>query len=158
MWSRGGLEHSERIMKLVRFGEAGQKRPGVIDQQGSVRDVSSRVSDCAGEALNPARLAELSATDMAPFPIAQQTCGSGRRCRPRGKIICIGLNNVDHAAETGFELPSEPLVFFKSPAAICGPTDPIKLPSLATFRRKIHEPECWGRIGVFAILCKPEPI
>ena len=118
-------------MKLVRFGDPGQERPGVVDQQGRVRDVSSRVSDWTGEALDPARLAELSAADIAAFPIVSADVRLGPPVPTPGKIICIGLNYADHAAETGFELPSEPLVFFKSPTAICGPTDPIKIPRTA---------------------------
>lgn len=118
-------------MKLVRFGNSGQERPGVVDQQGRIRDVSSLVSDWIGEALKPARLAELSAADMESFPIVPANVRLGPPVPTPGKIICIGLNYADHAAETGFELPSEPLVFFKSPTAICGPTDPIKIPRTA---------------------------
>ena len=118
-------------MKLVRFAGQGQERPGVIDQQGRVRDVSSRVSDWTGETLNPAWLAELSAIDIASFPVAPADVRLGPPVATPGKIICIGLNYADHAAETGFELPAEPLVFFKSPTAICGPTDPIRIPRTA---------------------------
>jgi len=118
-------------MKLVRFGDSGQELPGVVDQQGRIRDVSSRVSDWTGEALDPAWLAELSAADIASFPIVPAGIRLGPPVPTPGKIICIGLNYADHAAETGFELPSEPLVFFKSPTAICGPTDPIKIPRTA---------------------------
>ena len=118
-------------MKLVRFAGQGQERPGVIDQQGRVRDVSSRVSDWTGETLNPAWLAGFSAIDIASFPVAPADVRLGPPVPPPGKIICIGLNYADHAAETGFELPAEPLVFFKSPTAICGPTDPIRIPRTA---------------------------
>ena len=118
-------------MKLVRFGDQGQERPGVVDQQGRVRDVSSSVSDWTGEALNPTWLAEFSAIDFASFPIAPADVRLGPPVPTPGKIICIGLNYADHAAETGFELPREPLVFFKSPTAICGPADAIKIPRTA---------------------------
>ena len=118
-------------MKLVRFGEPGQERPGVVDQQGRVRDVSSRVSDWTGEALDPARLAEWTAADIAAFPIVSADVRLGSPVPTPGKVVCIGLNYADHAAETGFELPSEPLVFFKSPTAICGPADAIKIPRTA---------------------------
>ena len=118
-------------MKLVRFGKPGQEKPGIVDQQGRIRDVSSRVSDWSGEALDPARLTELSAADVASFPIVSVDVRLGSPVPTPGKIICIGLNYADHAAETGFELPSEPLVFFKSPTAICGPTDPIRIPRTA---------------------------
>ena len=118
-------------MKLVRFGAPGEERPGVVDQQGRVRDVSARVSDWTGEALNPDWLAEFSATDIPSFPIAPADARLGAPVPTPGKIVCIGLNYADHAAETGFELPAEPPVFFKSPTAICGPTDPIKIPRTA---------------------------
>lgn len=118
-------------MKLVRFGDAGQERPGILDQQGRVRDASSRVSDWAGEALDPASLAALSATDIASYPIAPMGIRLGSPVANPGKVVCVGLNYADHAEETGFELPSEPLVFFKSPTAICGPTDPIVIPKTA---------------------------
>ena len=118
-------------MKLVRFGNAGQERPGVVDQQGSVRDVSGRISEWAGEAIDPASLAALSATDIASCPIVPAGVRLGPPVPTPGKVVCVGLNYADHAEETGFELPSEPLVFFKSPTAICGPTDPIIIPKTA---------------------------
>lgn len=107
-------------MKLVRFDDPGQERPGVVDQQGRVRDVSSRVSDWTGEALNPAWLGELSITDITSSPVVPGRARLGPPVPTPGKIICIGLNYADHAVEAGFELPGEPLVFFKSPTAICG--------------------------------------
>jgi 2-keto-4-pentenoate hydratase/2-oxohepta-3-ene-1,7-dioic acid hydratase in catechol pathway len=118
-------------VRLVRFGEPGQERPGVVDKQGGVRDASSRIPDWAGEALDPAWLAEFSATDIASLPIVPAGVRLGPPVPTPGKIVCIGLNYADHAAETGFELPSEPLVFFKSPTALSGPTDPIKIPRTA---------------------------
>ncbi|MTV11815.1 MULTISPECIES: fumarylacetoacetate hydrolase family protein [Bradyrhizobium] len=118
-------------MKLVRFGEPGQEKPGVVDQEGRIRDVSARISDWTGEALDPARLTELSSIDIAAQPIVPADVRLGSPVPTPGKIVCVGLNYADHAAETGFELPSEPLVFFKSPTAICGPTDPIRIPKTA---------------------------
>ncbi|WP_256807675.1 fumarylacetoacetate hydrolase family protein [Bradyrhizobium sp. Bra64] len=118
-------------MKLVRFGNAGQERPGIVDQQGCVRDVSGRISDWVGEAIAPASLAALSAMDIASCPIVPAGVRLGPPVPTPGKVVCVGLNYADHAEETGFELPSEPLVFFKSPTAICGPTDPIIIPRTA---------------------------
>jgi len=118
-------------MKLVRFGNAGQERPGVVDQQGRARDVSGRISEWAGQAIDPASLAALSATDVASCPIVPAGVRLGPPVPTPGKVVCVGLNYADHAEETGFELPSEPLVFFKSPTAICGPTDPIIIPKTA---------------------------
>jgi hypothetical protein len=93
-------------MKLVRFGGQGQERPGAIDRQGRVRDVSSHVSDWTGEALDPAWLAELSVIDIATFPAVSTDVRLGPPIPTPGKIICIGLNYADHAAETGFEFPA----------------------------------------------------
>jgi len=115
-------------MKLVRFGSPGQERPGIVDWQGHVRDVSTRVSDWTGDALDPAWLAEFSQTDMTAFPLVPDDVRLGPPVPIPGKMICVGLNYAEHAAETGFDLPSEPLVFFKSPTALSGPTDPIRLP------------------------------
>jgi hypothetical protein len=81
-------------MKSVRFGEPGQEKPGVVDQQGRVRDVSSRVSDWTGEALNPAWLAEFSATDIASFPIVPAGVRLGPPVPTAGNIICIGLTTL----------------------------------------------------------------
>jgi 2-keto-4-pentenoate hydratase/2-oxohepta-3-ene-1,7-dioic acid hydratase in catechol pathway len=118
-------------MKLVRFGEPGQERAGVIEQQGRVRDGSSRVADWSGESLDPVWLATFSAREIESLPIVPASVRLGPPVPTPGKIICVGLNYADHAAETGFELPSEPLVFFKSPTALSGPTDPIRLPKTA---------------------------
>lgn len=118
-------------MKLVRFGEAGQERPGVLDQQGHVRDASSHAPDWAGAALDPAWLAGFAAMDITTLPEAPAGVRLGPPVPSPGKMICVGLNYADHAAETGFEVPREPLVFFKSPTALSGPTDPIKIPRTA---------------------------
>lgn len=115
-------------MKLVRFGNPGHERPGIIDDRGRVRDVSSRIADWAGDALDPAWLAEFSHTDLSTLSIVPDDVRLGPPVPIPGKMICVGLNYADHAAETGFELPTEPLVFFKSPTALSGPADPIRLP------------------------------
>ncbi|MBG1233811.1 fumarylacetoacetate hydrolase family protein [Aestuariivirga litoralis] len=119
-------------MKLVRFGEAGAERPGLVDQQGRIRDVSGVVADWAGETLGKASLAALASRDPATFPVVAAGVRLGPPVATPGKIICIGLNYADHAAETGFEIPKEPLVFFKSPTALCGPHDAIRIPKTAS--------------------------
>lgn len=118
-------------MKLVRFGDPGKERPGVVDRDGRVRDASSHVSDWTGEALDPAWLAEFRATDITSLSIVPASVRLGPPVPTPGKIICVGLNYADHAVETGFELPVEPLVFFKSPTSLSGPTDPIRIPKTA---------------------------
>ena len=118
-------------MKLVRFGDAGRERPGILDQQGRIRDLSGRISDWVGDALDPVALAALSATDIASYPTVPAGVRLGAPVPTPGKVVCVGLNYADHAEETGVELPSEPRVFVKSPTAICGPTDPIVIPKTA---------------------------
>ena len=118
-------------MKLVRFGDRGRERAGIVDEHGHVRDVSSRIADWAGEALDPGLLAVLAATDFGIFPVVPADVRLGPPVATPGKIVCVGLNYADHAAETGFEPPREPLVFFKSPTALSGPTDPIRIPRTA---------------------------
>ena len=118
-------------MKLVRFGDTGLERPGIVDQNGYIRDVSSFVFDWAGNALSVASLSALASLDLSVLPIVSPEVRLGPPVALPGKIICIGLNYADHARETGFEIPKEPLVFFKSPTALCGPNDPIRIPKTA---------------------------
>ncbi len=115
-------------MKLVRIGPSGQERPGIIDAQGEIRDVSARVADWTGEVLDPAWLASFAMADVADFPVVPKGVRLGSPVPTPGKIVCVGLNYADHAAESGFDLPTEPLVFFKSPTALSGPEDPIRIP------------------------------
>lgn len=119
-------------MKLVRFGNPGQERPGIVDEQGQIRNVSRYVADWAGDALDPASLAEFSKVDPANLPLVPKDIRLGPPVPTPGKFVCVGLNYADHAAETGFQVPAEPLVFFKSPTALSGPTDALKLPQGAT--------------------------
>jgi 2-keto-4-pentenoate hydratase/2-oxohepta-3-ene-1,7-dioic acid hydratase in catechol pathway len=115
-------------MKLVRFGPPGQERPGIVDAQNEIRDVSARVADWTGEALDPAWLASFAMDEVAAFPVVPKGVRLASPVPTPGKIVCVGLNYTDHAAETGFDLPTEPLVFFKSPTALSGPEDPIRIP------------------------------
>ncbi|AUT66759.1 fumarylacetoacetate hydrolase family protein [Paraburkholderia terrae] len=119
-------------MKLVRFGQPGDERPGILDSSGTLRDAGSLVSDWSGDDLMIANLNQLSSRDLSKLP--EVGAGSRLGCpiaRP-GKIVCVGLNYADHAVETGFDLPIEPLVFFKSSTALTGPSDVIKIPKTAT--------------------------
>jgi 2-keto-4-pentenoate hydratase/2-oxohepta-3-ene-1,7-dioic acid hydratase in catechol pathway len=118
-------------MKLLRYGPAGRERPGIVDSSGAVRDLSDVVNDIGDAALSPDGLARLRALDLASLPRVSNVERLGPCVARPGKFICIGLNYADHAAETGFELPAEPLVFLKSPTAICGPADPIRIPRTA---------------------------
>ena len=119
-------------MKLLRYGPQGHELPGVLDADGRVRDLSSRVHDLAGEVLTPAGLAALQALDIMSLPLVPGTPQQDLRIGPCvghvGKFICIGLNYADHAAESGMPVPVEPVVFNKWTSAICGPDDNVEIP------------------------------
>ena len=115
-------------MKLVRFGASGHEKPGLLDADGNIRDVSGLISDVAGEALGSASLAKLKAVDPKSLPLIP----AGQRIGPCvgkvGNFIAIGLNYADHAAETGAAIPAEPIVFNKAPSCIVGPNDDVVIP------------------------------
>ncbi|AEK61929.1 fumarylacetoacetate hydrolase family protein [Collimonas fungivorans] len=119
-------------MKLLRYGQKGQEKPGVLDAQGRVRDLSGVVTDIAGRFLTPQELDKLRALDLDSLPLVAGTPQQELRLGPCvgavGKFICIGLNYSDHAAESGMEVPSEPVVFNKWTSAICGPDDDVEIP------------------------------
>ena len=119
-------------MKLLRYGPKGQEKPGLLDAQGQVRDLSAVIDDIGGAALLPESLARLRTLDISRLPIVDGTPQAGLRlgaCVGNvGKFICIGLNYSDHAAETGAEVPAEPVVFGKWTSAICGPNDDVEIP------------------------------
>ncbi|MEO4000342.1 fumarylacetoacetate hydrolase family protein [Mesorhizobium sp. CAU 1732] len=115
-------------MKLLRYGDAGAERPGLLDAEGRVRDLSGHVTDIAGVALDPDALARLSALDPSTLPLVDGNPRIGPCVGGVGKFICIGLNFSDHAAETGAEVPSEPIIFMKATSAICGPNDDVLIP------------------------------
>lgn len=115
-------------MKLLRFGERGQEKPGVLDAQGDIRDLSSIVNDIGGDALLPEGLERLRGLDLSALPRADQATRLGPCVGGIGKFICIGLNYVDHAEESGMPIPSEPVVFNKWLSAVCGPNDDVIIP------------------------------
>jgi len=115
-------------MKFLRFGPTGSEKPGVVDTDGNIRDLSGIVADIAGETLAPERLAELAALDLSKLPLAANTDRLGPCISGTGKFICIGLNYADHAAESGMDVPPEPVIFMKATSAICGPNDPVIIP------------------------------
>ncbi len=119
-------------MKLLRYGPVGQEKPGVLDAQGRVRDLSAVVPDLAGDALLPASLARLKALDIDSLPLVpgvpQQDLRLGACVGQVGKFLGIGLNYADHAAEAGMAVPPEPVVFTKWTSCICGPDDAVQLP------------------------------
>ncbi|SLN58900.1 fumarylacetoacetate hydrolase family protein [Oceanibacterium hippocampi] len=115
-------------MKLVRFGPKGAEKPGMIDGQGTLRDLSGVIDDVAGDVLLPAGLAKLAGLDAATLPTVPGTPRLGPCVGRIGKLVCIGLNYSDHAAEAGVAPPAEPVIFLKANSSICGPDDPILLP------------------------------
>ena len=119
-------------MKLLRYGPPGHERPGLLDADGHVRDLSGYVDDLAGDVLTEAGLSLLRKLDPGALPrvpgIPQQDLRLGPCVGQVGKFICIGLNYADHAAESGLPVPQEPVVFAKWTSAICGPDDPIRIP------------------------------
>jgi 2-keto-4-pentenoate hydratase/2-oxohepta-3-ene-1,7-dioic acid hydratase in catechol pathway len=115
-------------MKFVRFGEAGREKPGVIDAQGNIRDLSAHMLDLAGSELDPSSLAALSRVDLAGLPLVSGSPRLGPCVAGTGKFICIGLNYSDHAAETGATVPPEPIIFMKATSAIVGPNDDVIIP------------------------------
>ncbi len=135
-------------MRLVRFGPQGQEKPGILDSDGRIRDLTAIVPDIAGETLSPTALATLRKIDLASLPVVSgyssgnspgNSSGGSSENSPSqvrlgacvgrvGKFICIGLNYSDHAAEAGMKVPSEPVIFMKATSAICGPNDDIEIP------------------------------
>ena len=115
-------------MKLIRHGERGRERPGIVAPDGSLRDLSGIVNDIGGDVLSEAGLDRLRVTDPADLPEVAAGTRLGACVAGTGKFICIGLNYSDHAAESGMEVPPEPIIFMKATSAICGPDDPIIVP------------------------------
>jgi 2-keto-4-pentenoate hydratase/2-oxohepta-3-ene-1,7-dioic acid hydratase in catechol pathway len=119
-------------MKLLRFGTAGQEKPGVLDSQGRVRDLSGVVADIDGAALSDESLARLRALDLDALPLAPEGVRYGPCVGKVGKFLCIGLNYADHAAESGLPIPDEPVLFTKAISAITGPNDTVLKPRGST--------------------------
>ena len=119
-------------MKLLRYGPAGQEKPGLLDEEGRVRDLSAHMADIAGAALLPEGLAGLARLAPASLPVVPGVPQVDLRLGPCvgqvGKFICIGLNYADHAAESGLQVPPEPVIFNKWTSAIIGPDDDVELP------------------------------
>lgn len=115
-------------MKLLRYGPKGEERPGLLDAAGRIRDLSDRLPDITPETLVSDRLARLSGMDPEEFPAVGGSPRLGAPVAGVGKIVAIGLNYADHAAEAGMALPEEPIIFTKAITSLSGPTDPVVLP------------------------------
>jgi 2-keto-4-pentenoate hydratase/2-oxohepta-3-ene-1,7-dioic acid hydratase in catechol pathway len=115
-------------MKLVRFGQAGREKPGILDAQGQIHDLSSVVPDIDGNALSPEGVDKIRKADASKLPVVSQGERIGPCVGKVGNFIAIGLNYADHAAEAGLQLPKEPVIFNKAPSCICGPNDATIIP------------------------------
>lgn len=119
-------------MKFLRYGPVGQEKPGILDNDGVVRDLSGVIPDLSGSALAPDNLAQIGGMDVSTLPVVsgapQQDLRLGACVAGTGKFICIGLNYADHAAEAGMKIPSEPVIFNKWTSAIVGPDDDVQIP------------------------------
>lgn len=115
-------------MKLVRFGAPGAERPGILDANGDIRNLSEIIPDFSGAYLSPSSLAELRKLDLATLPKAPLDVRLGPPVADTHNFVAIGLNFVDHAKETGQEIPTEPILFNKATTSICGPDDDVMVP------------------------------
>ena len=114
-------------MKLLRYGSAGKEKPGLLDQDGSIRDLSSVINDIDGETLSPRSIEQLSGIEPESLPTVAGEPRLGTCVGNISKLVCIGLNYSDHAKESGMAIPTEPIVFMKAISAISGPNDNIEL-------------------------------
>ena len=115
-------------MKLIRYGPPGAEKPGMVDGGGQLRDLSGHVSDITGSVLDDRSLDRLRSVEPQSLPLVDQDCRIGPCVGRVGKVVCVGLNYSDHAAETGQSAPDEPILFFKATSAICGPNDTVIIP------------------------------
>jgi 2-keto-4-pentenoate hydratase/2-oxohepta-3-ene-1,7-dioic acid hydratase in catechol pathway len=115
-------------MKLVRFGPAGREKPGIVDADGRIHDLSKVVPDIAGDVLSPKGLAKIRKASIGKLPVVRSGTRIGPCVGKVGNFIAIGLNYADHAAEAGLEVPKEPIIFNKAPSCICGPNDDTMVP------------------------------
>ena len=115
-------------MKLLRYGDLGAEKPGMLDANGTIRDLSGHIKDFSGESLSDTTFSKLRALDSTNLPVIDASTRIGACVGSVGKFVCIGLNYADHAAESGMELPEEPVIFFKATSSIIGPNDDIEIP------------------------------
>jgi 2-keto-4-pentenoate hydratase/2-oxohepta-3-ene-1,7-dioic acid hydratase in catechol pathway len=119
-------------MKLVRFGPPGREKPGILDAEGRIRDLSKVVPDIAGDVLSPKGLAKIKKAAAGKLPVVKGKPRIGACVGRVGNFIAIGLNYADHAAEAGMPIPKEPIIFNKAPSCICGPNDATIIPKDST--------------------------
>jgi 2-keto-4-pentenoate hydratase/2-oxohepta-3-ene-1,7-dioic acid hydratase in catechol pathway len=115
-------------MKLLRHGPRGQEKPGLLHSDGTIRDLTGLVPDIGGAVISDTGLAMLRGVNAGALPVVAAGTRLGACVAGTGKFICIGLNYADHAAESGMQVPPEPVIFMKATSAICGPNDPVIIP------------------------------
>ena len=115
-------------MKLVRYGRPGKEKPGMIDADGNIRDLSGKISDLTPDQLSPKALDKLAKVNPARLPLVKGKPRLGPPVAGVGNFVCIGLNYTDHAEEVGLPIPAEPVIFSKHTSSICGPNDDVVLP------------------------------
>jgi len=115
-------------MKLLRYGPPGQEKPGLVDRDGRIRDLSGKIKDVTPDMLAPGKLAELARIDPNSLPLVDGKPRLGPCVASIPKLVCVGLNYADHAAESGMPIPKEPVLFMKATTAISGPNDDVMLP------------------------------
>ncbi|MDP2063433.1 MAG: fumarylacetoacetate hydrolase family protein [Phaeovulum sp.] len=152
-------------MKLLRHGPAGAEKPGLMHDDGTIRDLSGVVPDIAGAVLSDTGLAAIRAANPADLPVVSAQTRLGPCVGGTGKFICIGLNYADHAAESGMAVPPEPVIFMKATSAICGPNDPVIIPRgsektdwevelaviIGTKAKYVTEAEAMSHVAGFAV-------
>ena len=116
-------------MKLLRVGSKGKEKPGILDKEGKIRDISSHISDLNPENLNFTTISKIQCLDLSSLPELSPSERVGSCIAKPGKFVAIGLNYSDHAAETGAKVPSEPIMFMKATSSICGPNDDVEIVS-----------------------------
>ncbi len=115
-------------MRLLRYGELGAEKPGLLDEEGHIRDLSGQISDITPDQLSPDSLAKLAALDPKSLPLIEGKPRIGVPLASVPNLLCIGLNYADHAAETGSPIPDQPILFMKHTSSITGPNDQVRLP------------------------------
>ena len=119
-------------MKLLRYGPVGQEKPGLMDEDDNIRDLSAHVGDISGDVLRPEGLEKIAALNVSDLPVVDGSPRFGACVGDIGKFMCIGLNYTDHAAESGMPVPDEPILFAKFNSAISGPNDDVIMPRGST--------------------------
>ena len=119
-------------MKLLRYGQVGQEKPGLMDEDDNIRDLSAHIGDISGDVLRPEGLEKIAALNVSDLPVVDGSPRFGACVGDIGKFMCIGLNYTDHAAESGMPVPDEPILFAKFNSAISGPNDDVIMPRGST--------------------------